>query len=133
MGMNRTPDLQNFFILRKVSTNYVKLEDGFDLSSDHSLIILTLSKTILSKENKPVLTNHTTDWDGFREIFDKTIVLNIPLKTVEQLNLEVEEFVADLQQAAWNNTKEITRKTVENNYSQEICTLVKEKRKVRWQ
>lgn len=91
--------------------------------------MLILSATTLSKENKPVLTNHTTDCDGFRESLDKTVLLNVSLKTVEQSNHEIEQFFVVLQKATWNNTKQIARKTVEINYFQEIRTLIKGKKK----
>ena len=39
----KTPDLIDFFITRKVSAQYLKLEEGFELNSDHSPIYLTMS------------------------------------------------------------------------------------------
>ena len=61
--------------------------------------------------------------------------MNVPIRMKEQLEQESEKFMIDIQQAAWNNTPQIKRKTIGNNYPKEICDLVKEKRKARkeWQ
>ncbi|KAF2894132.1 hypothetical protein ILUMI_12040 [Ignelater luminosus] len=48
------------FLYQKSTPSYVKVKDNFDLSSHHFSAILTLSKTILIKENRSTLTNHTT-------------------------------------------------------------------------
>ena len=39
----KTSDLIDFFITRKVSAQYLKVEEGFELNSDHSPIYLTMS------------------------------------------------------------------------------------------
>ena len=41
----KTPDLIDFFITTKVSAQYLKVEDGFELNLDHSPIYLTMSRT----------------------------------------------------------------------------------------
>lgn len=131
----KIPDLIDFFIVRKVGANYIKVEENYDLSSDHSPIIMTLSDKVIKKENNPFLVNKLTDWDGFRNELEARIRLNVPLKTCDQLEYEAEIFMNDVQQAAWANTPQIKRKTVGNNYPKEIKELVVEKRKIRrrWQ
>lgn len=131
----KIPDLLDFFITRKISSNYIIVEENFDLDSDHSPVILTLSENIIKKEHNPTLVNRKTDWEGFQEELSNYIQLNVPLKTTEQLNQEAEKFVTDIQQAAWKNTPETKRLTVGYNYPLEIRKLVAEKRKLRkkWQ
>jgi hypothetical protein len=51
------PDLIHFFVVKNISTNYIKIEEGFDLNSDHSPIYLTNSDKIITKDQNPVLTN----------------------------------------------------------------------------
>lgn len=58
---HKVPDLLDFFISRKISINYFNTEKCFDLSSDHSPVILTLSKKLIQKELNPTLTNKTTN------------------------------------------------------------------------
>lgn len=131
----KIPDLLDFFISRKISPNYMAVEENLDLDSDHTAVILILSETIIKKEHNPSLVNGKTDWEGFQEDLSNTIQLNVPLKTKNQLNQEVEKFVTNIQQAAWKNTPENKRLTVGNNYPMEIRKLVAEKRKLRkrWQ
>ena len=43
---NKIPDLIDFFIIKDVSSKYMQIEDILDLNSDHSPIVLTLSKTL---------------------------------------------------------------------------------------
>lgn len=132
---DKIPDLLDFFISKKVSPNFLHIEENFDLSSDHSPVILTLSEKIIKRENKPSLTNKTTDWVSFKCELEKVINLNVSLNTKLQLDIEAEKLVVNIQQAAWNNTKEIVYKTKGYNYPLEIRELVREKRKVRrrWQ
>ena len=133
--VNKTPDLLDFFITRKLPLAYAKLEEGFDSSSDHSSILLTLSDKIIVKENKPSLTNRHTDWEGFKYELNNRIKFNVLLSSEERLDKELEKFIIDIQQSAWNNTPKIKRRAIGNNYPKEIRILVAEKRKARktWQ
>ena len=59
----------------------------------------------------------------------------VPLRDEEQLDGEVEKFLVDIQQSAWENNPEIKRRTNGNNYPKGIRDLIAEKRKAgrRWQ
>ena len=87
------------------------------------------------KENRPTLTNKTSDGENFKLELENTINLNISLRNIQQLEAKAKNFTKKIQHAAWNNTKEITHRTLGNNYPAEIKKLVKEKRKARrkWQ
>jgi hypothetical protein len=45
-----TPDVIDFFVVKNISTNYIKIEEGFDLNSDHSPIYLTISDKIIMQD-----------------------------------------------------------------------------------
>ena len=132
---DKIPDLLDFFVSRKVSPNFINIEENFDLNSDHSAVILTLSENIIRKENKPTLVNKSTGWESFRLELERTTNLEVQLKTPQHIEEEAEKFTKLVQRAAWNNTKEIKRRTVGINYPAEIKQLVGEKRKARrrWQ
>ena len=132
---NKLPDLLDFFISRKIASNFIEVEECFDLDSDHSAVILTLSERIIKKEARPTLVNKTTDWEGFKLELQEAIKLNIKLKTVEQLEQETEKFTTLIQTTAFNNTREYNNVTKGINYPIEIREMVKEKRKARrkWQ
>lgn len=131
----KVPSLVDFFVLRNISSVYVNIEECFDLASDHSAILLSLSEQVIIKRQRPHLTNRKTDWDGFRYELEQRIELSVPLKTKDQLDDEVEKLVVDLQQSAWNNTPTLKPKTPGLNYIKEVRDLVHEKRKARkkWQ
>lgn len=132
---SKVPDLIDFFISRQVSPNFIELEDNFDMDSDHSAVIFTLSERIIRKETRPMLVNKTTDWESFRIEVESRINLRVPLRTTWQLEEQAELFTNIIQKAAWNNTREIVTNTKGNNYPMEIRKLVQEKRKARriWQ
>lgn len=131
----KIPDVIDFFVIKDVSTNYIKIEDSCDLSSDHSPIILTLSENVIQKEVNPVLCNRYTNWEQFKSGLEEKIVLDVPLRNKNQLDEELEKFVISVQQTAWECTPEIKRRTVGINYPREIRELIKERRRARriWQ
>lgn len=128
---NKIPDLIDFFVVRNISANYIQVDEAWDMNSDHSPILLTLSDTIIQKENAPRLTNRLTDWQSFRVNLENAINLSVSLRTTEQLDEEIELLVTNIQQAAWNNTPPIIQRTKGNNYPKEIRDLISEKRKLR--
>jgi hypothetical protein len=60
--------------------------------------------------------NKKTDWESFRMTIEERIQLTVPIQTEEQLDIEVETFVNDIQQSAWENTPEIKIRLKSNNY-----------------
>jgi hypothetical protein len=52
-----TPDLIDVFVIKNISSNYIKIEESLDLNSDHSP---TVSDNIIIKNQNPVLTNKQT-------------------------------------------------------------------------
>jgi hypothetical protein len=45
----KLPDSIDFFVVKNISTNFIKIEEGFDLNSNHSPIYLTISDKIITK------------------------------------------------------------------------------------
>lgn len=128
---NKTPDLIDFFVIKNISSNYLKIEDSQYMHSDHSPIILTVSQHIIKKPPAASLTNSRTDWSEFQSKLDGRIQLSVPLQSEFQLDLEVEKFMNDIQQSAWDSTPNITKRVSGHNYPLEIRNLVKEKRRAR--
>lgn len=127
--VNRHPDIIDSFIIKGLSINYIKVESSTDLSSDHTPVILTLSDTIIYKEPSPSLTNNKTDWKNYSNYLEKNIVLNVPLKTQDQIENEAKLFTTQLQLAAKKNTSILKKIKPGINYSIEVKELVREKRK----
>lgn len=133
--IKKIPDLIDFFVVKNISTNYLKVEDSQHMSSDHSPILLTVSQNVIQKPPPATLTNNRTDWEAFQYKLEERIVLSVPLQTASQLDCEVEKLVNDIQQSAWDATPIIRRRVGGNNYPLEIRSLIKEKRRARrhWQ
>jgi hypothetical protein len=101
---NKTPDLIDFFVIKDISSNYIKIEESLDLNSDHSPIYLTVSDNIIMKNRNPVPTNKHTEWDCLNYLLECNINLSASLKTTDQLEKELNTFTAAIQEAAWDST-----------------------------
>jgi hypothetical protein len=80
------PDLLDFFINKGVTPNYIQVEPNFELSSDHTRVIATLSSHIISKPTSPDLTSKNTDWNSFRKYLEENINLEIRIKQPNELD-----------------------------------------------
>jgi hypothetical protein len=83
MDLKKNTRFTRFVIIRKISTNYASTEENFDLDSDHTPVILTMSENVI--KNKPNLTllNKKTDWVKFQEDISNNIQLKVPLRAIE--------------------------------------------------
>lgn len=92
----KRPDLLDFFITRGLSEHYFSVESSLDGPSDHTPVLLTLSKTIVDNDNPRSIYNEKTDWESFRQILDQQILLNVSMKSAE-----------DVENASWDITNKI--------------------------
>ncbi|PNF38076.1 hypothetical protein B7P43_G18153 [Cryptotermes secundus] len=97
---NKLPDLLDFFINKGVTSNYIQVEPNFELSSDHSPVIATLSSHIISKPSIPTLFSKNTDWNSFHNYLENNINLKIRIKDTDELDEAVQNFTTLIQQAA---------------------------------
>jgi hypothetical protein len=98
--LNKLPDLIDFFVTKNLSPSFLDVTEEFDLDSDHSPIVLTLSATIIKKGRNPTLSNYYTDCDLFQAELLTRINLRVALTTSDELEGEVQKFVSDIQ-VAW--------------------------------
>lgn len=130
--LNKIPDVLDFFITKGISSNYTSVSECFDLSSDHSPIISTISTTITKKEMPPNLVNKKTDFKKFEKYLNDHINLNIPLKSSDDIEHAVDQLTENIQQAAWQSTPTANIKEDNNiNYPKYIRDMISEKRKAR--
>ncbi|KMQ84691.1 rna-directed dna polymerase from mobile element jockey-like protein [Lasius niger] len=132
---NKLPDLIDFFITKGISDNYLQVENCYELSSDHSPVIMTLSKLIVKKSVQITLDNKSTNWGKVKTELEEVINLKVPLKTELQLDTEAESFVKIIQETVKKHTKYFEKRDISMNYPMEIREKVAEKRKARriWQ
>jgi len=128
---SKLPDLLDFFIVKKLSINYLHAEEGLDLSSDHSPVYLTLSDDVIMKEDNPYLTNSSTDWNFFRLKLDDQIDPEANLCCIEDIEIEALKFIKSVQKSAWESTAQTKRKKIGINYPRELRSLIAQKRKLR--
>lgn len=128
---NKIPDLLDLFITKGISSNFTDIESNFDLSSDHTPVIATISTTIIKRTPKPSLYNSKTNWDIFREKVEKNLQTDISLKTPLEIETATNLFTTTVQNAAWESTPKIEEGLRNVNIPSEILELVKVKRRAR--
>jgi hypothetical protein len=105
---NKLPDLVDFRITRGIPQDFAVAKSCFDLSSDHSLVLITLTSQALNQEKQLSLSNRHTNWDEFRHLINQRLTLNVSLKTEEDIEAAVKFFNDTIQWAGWNATPEHT-------------------------
>lgn len=132
---SKIPDILDFGITKSINNNYMHAESCYELSSDHSPVIITLNKKIVTFEKSCVLNNRNTNWTYFKHLVENTLQLKIPLKTNEEIEHAVEHFNSVIQQAAWSSTPLNTNETKSEAYPISIREKIIQKRKLRkqWQ
>lgn len=134
--LNKIPDLLDFAITKGISLLHSKIESNLDLSSDHSVLIITVSTDVIQNQPIPKLCSRKTNWAMFQEILNTSLNLNIRLKEPADIEEAVQYLTTTLQDAAWIATPmdDISHPEV-NNIPLYIKELVQEKRRARgrWQ
>ena len=128
---NEIPDLIDIFVTKNISPNYMGIEEGYDLNSDHSPILLTIGDRIIERPQNPTLVNNRTDWEYFHQLLESDINLRVPLETLDELEQEVYEVTMAIQEAARKSTPTVKRMLKDLNFPKEILDKIAEKRKLR--
>ena len=97
-------DLLDFIVTRSIIANYIQLESTFELSSNHTPVIATLSATTILKPPTPKLTTSHTNWDMFRAYINERLNLNLCIKKPAELDDATHYFTTLIQAAAWHST-----------------------------
>ena len=66
---------------RGLSESCLEITAGYDLPSDHSPVIATVSEEIIAKPRPPHLHTRTTNWEKYRELIRQGANVNIRLRT----------------------------------------------------
>jgi len=74
----KLPDLLDFFVSHGLPRDNYLIHSNFDLSSDHTLVIISLSTAAINKPPpSPKLTTRNTDWNTFQHYLEENTKLNI--------------------------------------------------------
>lgn len=131
----KVPDLIDFCVTKGIPRTYVKATNCYDLSSDHSPVIVTMSTEVLRAEIPKRLTNKKTNWDQYRRLVEQNCLLNIPLITPADIDAAAENLKDTLALSAEKATPDISSSGKVNKLAHNIQELIQEKRKIRrqWQ
>jgi hypothetical protein len=94
---NKTPDLLDFFVINGISTNYAEVEASYDLTSDHSPLIATISTAVINRQPPPTLHTTQRSWETYRNIIRGKVDLKPKLKTREDIEIATDAFISTLQ------------------------------------
>jgi hypothetical protein len=130
---NKTPDLLDFFVINGISSEYMKVEPSYDLSSDHSPVIATVCSYAIHKTPRSKLHNQKTNCEEYRMKLQEEINLNVRLKSPMEIDCTLISLINIIKQATQNATPtpKISLQNKTRNVSIEIKKLRAEKRRAR--
>lgn len=133
---NRLPDVLYFYITQGLR-NYFKIcETKIDLSSDHVPVMAMLDANPIQNYKQNYLYNKTTNWQRFSQLINQGTTLNIKLKSNDDIDSALSNFIEPIQSACKSSTKYNQSHDNTNNYVPiELRTLIKQVRAARrrWQ
>lgn len=132
----KLPDLLDFFITKGISRNNCLVESNYDLPSDHTPVIISMSTTVINKLPSPQLVSKNTNWTAFQSYLEENTNLNLRIKSPEDLDTAAQYFTTLVQKAAWQSTPQTKHKpTTTTDVPLYIRQLIAEKRRARriWQ
>lgn len=133
--IKKRPDLIDFCITKSIKHDHLTIKTSYELSSDHSPVILTYQSTFLLETRNKNIYNNYTDWSAFREIIENKLNINVSLKNNNEIDSAIAYLNDNIIQAASDSTP--MPKHQINNYIVPSATKekIKIKRKMRkqWQ
>jgi hypothetical protein len=103
---NKLLALVDFHVTKGIPQNFAVAKSCFDLSSDHSPILITLTMDVLNQENETILSNRHTNWDDFRCLVNDRLTLNISFKIEEDTEAAAKFFndtvIERVEMQCWN-------------------------------
>jgi hypothetical protein len=96
----------DFCVTKGISPDYISARSCFELSSDHTPILITLSVETSLLSPHPSLCNNNTNWEAFRLLITEHLHLNVPLKTTHDIEAAINSFNNLIQRAGWDSTPE---------------------------
>jgi Endonuclease-reverse transcriptase len=130
----KKPDLIDFGVIKGIPRNNIEAKSCYDLSSDHSPILIIMDGKYKEIEKPNYLHNKKTDWNKFKNILNEKITCNLRLKTSDELESAIIYLNKNIQNAAWAATPKLENQRT-SNCSISIKNKILEKRRLRktWQ
>jgi hypothetical protein len=87
---NKLPHLVDLCLTKGIPQDFT-VKQRFDLSSDHSSVLITLTAHTLNHEKQPSLSNRQTNWDDFRSLINENLSLIVSFETEEDNEAAVKQ------------------------------------------
>jgi len=133
--VNKIPDLLDFFVTSGISPSHTDIQPSYDLSSDHTPIVVKFSTSIATRIPTTRLHTSHTDWKLYKTVISEKLATTQKLKTREDIEVATTEIIDILQQAATTATPVKNSPRHAYNLPTHIKQLVAQKRRARakWQ
>lgn len=132
----KIPDLLDFIVYSGIPQHQISIAESFDLSSDHSPLIVTFNSVSIKSSSPYKIITSKTDITAFKNWLENNIDINVSLKTGTEIDLVVETLTNKIHEAGLYFTPPPKEKTRSSEFiSAEIRRLIKHKRALRkkWQ
>ena len=131
----KVPDLLDFGVTKWIPAHSIQAEAGFDLSSDHSPVLITMHMRIAPQNCPPTLSTKMTDWVAFRNYINENLTLKVPLKTDRDIEDYVHHLIQIIQQAACSSMANLYKHSNLNTCAPALKQKLLDKRRLRrqWQ
>lgn len=132
----KIPDLLDFIVYKGIPRSSFDIAASYDLSSDHSPIIVNFRTNIDKRTFIPKLITKNTDMSVFKDWIASNLNLNINIRSSDELEDAVESFNEIIHEASYRSTPLESQSSHSNiRLSFEIRHLIKAKRRLRksWQ
>lgn len=133
---NKIPDVLDFIVFKGIPESSLSIVANYDLSSDHSPIIINFGTLLSKRKSNTKLLSAKTGIQMFQYLIEKNINLNLSIKNAAELDDATVYFTNLIHESA----KLSSPQEVENNISRfrisfEIRQLIRRKRRLRkiWQ
>ena len=125
---NKLPDLIDFAIVKNIDQKLFTVKSCYDLSSDHSPVIIEINSKITSTSKTTLMYNIKTNWQMYKDYIDNNLSCNVSLKTAEELENRIEEFNVLIHEAAAVSTPTMSSNTVVKDIPIYIKKMINQKR-----
>jgi hypothetical protein len=98
---NKLAVVVNFCVIKRIPQDISVAKSCFDLFSDHSPALITLTAHALNQEKQPssITTYQHTNWDDFRRLINERLILKVSFQIEEDIEAAVKFFNDTIQWA----------------------------------
>lgn len=121
--------------INKNITGLSELKVLNEMSSDHNPIFITLESQIKNNNNKLVYDYDAANWDKFKQILHKKVIISSNIKTSKDLESEVYKLTNLIQNCIKQTTLTKTAQQLQDRFPSKILLLIKRRNGIRtkWQ